>query len=145
VAVVQEDVFGLDIPVDHALPVGVIERARDLAGEPHRLRDPELLFREEPVAQRLAADERHDIPEKPVGRARVDQPEDVGMLQVGGGLDLLKEPLGADDRGELRAQHLEGDLAIVPLVVGQVDRRHTAGTELALDRVAIGERRLKDA
>jgi hypothetical protein len=66
------------------------------------------------------------------------------MLEVGGGLDLLEEPLGADDRGELGAKHLDGDLAIVPLVVGQVDRGHAAGAELPLDRVAIGEGGLED-
>ena len=66
------------------------------------------------------------------------------MLQVGGGLDLLQKPLGADDRGELGAKHLDGDLAIVPLILGQVHRRHATGTECPLDRVAIGEGGLED-
>ena len=62
------------------------------------------------------------------------------MLQVGGGLDLGEEPLGAEDGGELGVQHLERDLAVVLEVVGEVHRRHAARAELALDAVAVGER-----
>ena len=61
------------------------------------------------------------------------------MLQVGGGLDLLEEPLGADHRGEVRMEHLDGDLAVVFEVVRQPDRGHAAGAELALDAIAAGE------
>ena len=53
----------------------------------------------------------------------------------------LQEPLGADDRGELGAQHLERDLAVVAQVVREVDGGHAARPELALDAVAVGQRR----
>ena len=36
-------------------------------------------------------------------------------------------------------QHFDGDFALVAEVMGQVHRRHAAGTELALDPVAVGE------
>ena len=62
------------------------------------------------------------------------------MLQVGDGLDLAQEPLGADHRGELGAQDLDGDLAVVLEVLGQVHRGHAALAQLALDAVAVGER-----
>ena len=45
----------------------------------------------------------------------IEQRQDVRVLQVGGGLDLAQEPLGADHRGELRPQHLDRDLAVVAL------------------------------
>ena len=61
------------------------------------------------------------------------------MLQGGDGLDLAEEPLGADDRGELRAQHLDRDLAVVLEVVREIDGGHAAGAELALDAIAIGQ------
>ena len=67
------------------------------------------------------------------------------MLQVGGRLDLGQEALGADHGGELGPQHLERDLAVVPQVVGEVDRRHAAGAELALEAVAVGQGRLEPA
>ena len=61
------------------------------------------------------------------------------MLQVGGGLDLGEEALGADDGGELGPQHLDRDLAVVLEVVGEVDRGHAALAQLALKAVAVGE------
>ena len=67
------------------------------------------------------------------------------MLEVGGELDLGQEPLGADHGGELRAQHLERDLAVVLQVLRQVDRRHAAGADLAFDPVAVGEGYLEPA
>ena len=61
------------------------------------------------------------------------------MLQVGGGPDLGQEPLGAEHGGELGLQHLERDLAVVPEVVGEIDGRHAALAELALDLVLVGQ------
>ena len=65
------------------------------------------------------------------------------MLEVRGGLDLAQEALGADDGGELGAEDLDGDGAIVLEVVREVDGGHAARTELALDAVAVGQRRSK--
>jgi alkylated DNA nucleotide flippase Atl1 len=39
------------------------------------------------------------------------------------------------------ASELDGHLAVVPLVVREVDGRHSAGANLALDAVAAGEGR----
>src|SRR5574339_160359 len=52
--------------------------------------------------------------------ARYTVRSDVGVLEVGGGLDLGEEPLGPDDRGQLGPQHLDGDLAVVPKVLGPI-------------------------
>ena len=43
-AVVQEDVLRLDVAVDHAVPVRVVQRVSDLAGDAHRFVDAELGF-----------------------------------------------------------------------------------------------------
>jgi hypothetical protein len=63
------------------------------------------------------------------------------VLEIGGDLDLFGEAVGADDGGELGAEHLEGDLAVVLQVVGQVNGCHAAVAEFALDTVAVGEGR----
>ena len=56
----------------------------------------------EPRAERLTFDEGHHIIEKAVGLARIDQPQDVRMLQAGGGLDLSEESLAPDDGARAR-------------------------------------------
>ena len=63
------------------------------------------------------------------------------MLQIRGRLDLAQKAVGADDRRELVAQHLDRDVAIVLEIAREIHRRHPAGAELALDAIAIGEAR----
>ena len=67
------------------------------------------------------------------------------MLQPRRELDLAQEPLGAQAVGQLGAQHLERDRPVVPEVPGEVDRRHPAAAELALERVAAGQCGLRAA
>ena len=62
------------------------------------------------------------------------------MLQRRRGPDLGDEPLGAEHCGELRLQDFDGDLALVFDIVREIDRRHPARTQLALDAIAIGHR-----
>src|SRR2546425_10004002 len=56
-------------------------------------------------------------------------------------LDLPQEPLGADRGRELAPEHLDRHLAVVLLVLGEVDGRHAAPAELAVDGVAVREGR----
>ena len=140
-AVVQQDVLGLDVAVDHAVPVRVVEGVGHLAGDADRVVHRELLLAVEPVAQRLALDEGHDVEEVAVGLARVEQRKDVRVLQIGGELDLGEEPLGPDDGGQLGPEHLEGDPAVVAEVLGQIDGGHPAGPDLPVEAVAVGQRR----
>jgi len=61
------------------------------------------------------------------------------MLEVGGDLDLAEKPLLAERGGQFGAQDFYRDLAVVLQVLGKVDGGHPAGTELALDGVAVGK------
>jgi hypothetical protein len=65
------------------------------------------------------------------------------MLEAGGYPDFMEETFLADDRADLRAEDLERDLAFVSQVVGEIDNRHATTAELALDVVAISQRRPK--
>ena len=138
-AVVQQDVLGLDVPVDDAMAVGVVERRRRLGRDPQGVGHRELLLATDPVADRLPLYERHDIVEETVGVPRVDQAEDVGVLQVGRRLDLGQEPLRADDGAKFRAQHLHRYSAVMLEVLGEIDRGHAPLAQLPLDAVAVGE------
>src|SRR5258708_32547986 len=61
------------------------------------------------------------------------------MVEPRRDLDLGEEPVRAEHRAQLGPQHLERDLALVLEVLGEVDRRHAARAELALDAVAVAQ------
>ncbi len=139
VPVGEHHVVGLDVAVHHAVPMGVREPVHDLAQEAHRLRWGQRAVARQPVPQRVAVDERHDVVEEPVRFTRIKQRQDVRGLQLGRDLDLAQEALPADGLGQLGAQHLDRHPPIVLQVLGQVHRGHAARPELALDVVAVGE------
>ena len=140
VSAAQEDVLGLDVAVDHSAPVGAVEGVGDFPGQADGLLQRELPPLLEPVAQRLALDPGHGVPEEPAGIAGVEHRQDVGVVEAGGDPDLAEEPLGAEAGGQLGAHELDGDRALVPEVAGAVDRGHPALAELLLDLVAVTER-----
>jgi hypothetical protein len=61
------------------------------------------------------------------------------VLQFRRDPDLAQEAFGTQAGGYLRVEDLDGDLAPVPDIIGQVDHRHPAAAELALDRVTVGK------
>ena len=75
--------------------------------------------RGQPLAERLALHERHDVVERPSSVARVDEGEDVRMEQLRGDLDLAQEALGADARGESGRSTFTATRAVVPQVVAR--------------------------
>ena len=63
------------------------------------------------------------------------------MLKPGGEPDLALEAVGAERRGELREQDLQGDRAVMLEVLGQIDRSHPATSERALEHIAVAQAR----
>ncbi len=51
----------------------------------------------------------------------------------------MHEPFSAQHRREFGAQHLDGDLALVLQVLGDIDGRHAAFAQVAFDLVAVSE------
>jgi len=64
----------------------------------------------------------------------------MGVLEGGSKADFSEEALGPEHGAQLGAEHLQRDWTIVLEVAGQVDRSHATAPELALERVAIGQR-----
>src|SRR5829696_6103222 len=118
----------------------VIERAGDCRPYAHRLVDWELLLACEPSAQRLAGDEWHDVKQQTVRFARIEERKKIRMLQIGRDANLAEEALDTEHGTELRIDHLERDVPRVPDVAGEIHGGHTAASDLAIDRVAAGER-----
>ena len=82
VSALQQDVLRLDVAMHDAERVRGAQRVGDLAGDAHRVVDRQLPLALEPRAQRLARDERHDVVQERVGLARVEQRQDVRVLQL---------------------------------------------------------------
>ena len=64
------------------------------------------------------------------------------MLEAGED-PTAQEPLRSEGGGEIGLEDLEGDLATVLQVVGEIDGGHAALAELALEMVAVGQRGLE--
>ena len=139
---VQQDVLGLDVAVHDAVAVRVVERVGHLAGDAHRVVDRELAC--------LRRGGRGASAPRTLGMTKYSRPPAspesksgrmCGWVSRGGEVDLAEEPLAAERLGEVLAQDLDGDVAVVLEVAREVDGRHAAGAELALDAVVGGERR----
>ena len=90
-AIVQQDVFRLDVAMDDAVAVRVVQGTGDFGGDPQRIGDRQLLLPAQPLAQRLAFDVRHDVEEEAVGLAGIEERQDVRMMEVRGGLISLRK------------------------------------------------------
>jgi hypothetical protein len=63
----------------------------------------------------------------------------VRVVEPRGDLDLREKSVRADGGGEVGAEHLECDIAIVLDVASQVDRRHSPCADSALDAIPSGQ------
>ena len=126
--VADHDVLGLDVAMDDAELVRVLERARHLAGD--HLRDLGERQRRvgEEVLERAAVDELgDDVALGRVGPRVIENLEDVLVAQLGDGVRLALQPRARLClAGEVRVQHLDRDLAIERRVGRFVDHRHAA-------------------
>jgi hypothetical protein len=125
--------------MDYAVVVGVLQGVAHFLGDPERGVQRKLPLTSESVAERLAFDVGHDVPDQTRCLTGVVKGQDMGVLQRGGDLDLAEEPLAAERGGELRLEDLERDQPVMLEVFGQEDDGHAAVAELALDPVAIAD------
>src|SRR5919112_3066215 len=104
----EQDILGFNVAMDYRMTMSVVERACDLARDANRIRNRELSLAPKSVAKRLTLDQRHDIEEEAVCLARIEELQNMRVLEIGSGLDLGQEPLGAHDSSQLRSKHFEG-------------------------------------
>ena len=134
----DQHVAGLDVAVDHAVAVGEAERAGDVGGDRRRpasgCSGPSLRRISDSAAPVDVL--HHDV----VGArllAPVVDADDVGVVEVGGGLGLPAEAL--DERrvgGELGEQDLDRDRAVEQLVTREEHLGHAAAGDRAVELVA---------
>src|SRR5262249_9640689 len=137
----EEDVVGLDVAVEIAACMDVVERGRDgrepaldLAG---RLSAGGL---SQAIAQITAAEIAHHGERHGAVLSRVVDPDDVRVLEAGQGADLPEKALRDPARAEqLRVRKLDDDGASELQVLRDVDARHAARPEKPVDAVAIDQ------
>ena len=136
----HQHVAGLDVAVHDAVAVRERERAGDLGADLGRLAGGSGPFAW--MRSRRLRPSTYSMTMKyvPSLLAPVVDGDDVGVVQVGGGLGLAPEPLDeARVAGELGEEHLDRHRTVEQLVAGEVHLRHPAPCDPALDLVAVGE------
>ncbi|MGX1371956.1 hypothetical protein RKD19_007315 [Streptomyces canus] len=141
---VEQDVAGLDVPVQYAGLVGRRQGVHDLGADPGRLPRIEGALLAQHLVQGGALDQLHDDQGASVDLGHVVHRDDSGMADPGrrAGLALHPQPqigeFGAVGVG-VGAQFLDGDLTAEDLVDGPPDHAHTAAPELGHDPVTPGQ------
>ena len=124
----QQDVGRLDVAVDDAGGMGVVERIRDRTHDLHRAARLDRAARQD-VGERLTVHVFHDEKHGFVVLVDVEDRDEVLVAQRGAELGLALEAARVDVVALARVHALHGDIAVEPLVVGQVDGRHAARAE----------------
>jgi hypothetical protein len=137
VIALQKDVLGFYVAMNDPLRMCRAERVGNFARDAYASAYWKLTLALEPRAERLSLDVRHDIVQQSVGVSGIKQREDVRVLKLRSRLDLAEEPFASERGSELGVQNLDGDVAIVFDVVGEIHGSHTARPELTLDAVLV--------
>ena len=136
----RHDVLGLDVAVDDAAGVAVVERLGDLRPDVEDVAEAERTFAQERPQVRAGQD-RHDEKESPLVPAEVVDRDDGRVVHLRDDLGLSLESLLGVLREVPGRDQLDRDLAVQDGVLRAVDDAHPAAPQLGEDLVAVGELR----
>src|SRR5690349_15897085 len=136
----EQDILRFEVAMNDAVRVRVVERIRDRAADTYGFVDRELLLALQLVPETLAFDERRYVEQQAIGGARVEQRQQIGVLQTCCNADLTQKPLDTKYGTEIVIENLERDFAVVTEVACEVDSRHPPGADFTLDGVPVGQR-----
>ena len=137
---VDQDVGRLEVPVDDAQTVGLLEPVADLDGDADGLGRAHRPHHPQDALEVLAGHELHGDVEPPAVLAEVEHAADVAVGDAAGRRELVAEALERAPVGlEPGPEDLDGDLLAGPGVEGLEDVAHAALAEVLDDLVAAGE------
>ena len=135
----KQNVLGLDVAVDHARRVRVVQRVSHVGHDLHRKIGRKCAVAIEPCAQAAAGDERHDVVRRAVGDAGIEQRQNVRVLEARRDLDLLAEPPRRVGRQEFGSHHLHRDQSAVAEIIREIHDRHSALADRTRQSPAISQ------
>ncbi len=132
------DVLGLDVAVDDAAGVAVIERVGDLRPDVEHVAEAQR-----PLAQKLAEvrvrEHRHDEEERSLVPPEVVDRHDGRVVHLRDDLGFPLESLLGVLREIPGRDELHGDVAVQDRILRAIDDTHPAAPQLGKDLVAVGE------
>ena len=134
----RHDVLGLDVAVDDAAGVAVVERLGDLRPDVEDVAEAERTFAQE-RPQIRAGQDRHDEKESPLVPAEVVDRDDAGVVHLRDDLGLSLESFLGVLREVPGRDQLDCDVAVQDGVLRAVDDAHPAAPQLGKDLVAVSE------
>jgi len=140
----EQDILRLDVAMQNAAAVGVLQRVGDVARDLDRRSERNPLLAAQPVAQRFAFDERHGEKQQPCRLPSGEDGHDVGVPELRRHLDLALKALDAHPRGQLGRQHLDHHRAPEGDLLGLEDAAHSAAADFADNVICAVERRLEN-
>ena len=137
----DHDVLGLDVAVNDAAGVAVLERLGGLDRDVEHFSQAQRAVPEH-VSQARAHDERHHEEVGPFVATDVVDRNDAGVIHLRDDLRLALEPLLGVRRQLAGSDELDRDVAVQARVARPVDDTHPAAADFRHDLVAIGELRV---
>ena len=132
----EEDVAGLDVPVDQADRVRRVEGRRDLVDDAHGRIDGQTALRRQAALEVRPRDVAHRQEQVAFDLVGLEDRDDVGVVERCGRPRFRDEaPPDVGIPGELRGDHLERDPASQPRVLSEVDRAEAAPADQPLDAI----------
>ena len=122
--------MGLDVPVDNAPAVGVLQALGDLHGKVQGLLPVEDPLDLHILLQGNTVDQLHNNIVGAVRRGNVVNLDDIGVAQHGNSLALRPEAAAEFlIPGKFVLQYLNGNQPVQPVAPGLIDHCHAAGTD----------------
>ncbi|MDH3943421.1 MAG: hypothetical protein OEV06_04945, partial [Anaerolineae bacterium] len=130
---IDHEIFGLEITVDDALFVGMLEGGANLAGNGHD--GVQVLGRL--LVKGISSDQLHDNEWSAIDFAGIENGDNIGVIELGNELGFMeKAGLALGAKLEV-GEDLDSDVAVEGLIMGAIDGAHATLAELGLDLVAI--------